>query len=82
MKNNSALPSQKNKKQKPFTVSVFVCVRERNAATPALQCVFQKEILRLGFLHFIFQFTAPSRGKALSVDFFSLPSTANIEQPK
>ncbi len=51
-------------------VCVCVCVYV-DAAIPALQCVLEKEILFL-ILHFIFRLTAPSRGKALSVDFFSL----------
>lgn len=85
-------------KNKEFALSVFkkqtptvrVCI---NAAVNALRCVLEKENLFVRFYLFYFfyinisQLTAPSRGKALSVDFFPpltplLPSTANREQPK
>lgn len=74
-------------KNKKFALSVFkkqtptvrVCI---NAAVNALRCVLEKENLFVRFLFFyinISQLTAPSRGKALSVDFFSPPhSTATF----
>lgn len=49
MKNNSALPSQKNKKQKPFTVSVFVCVREKCSNSCIAMCVSKGDSTSLIF---------------------------------
>lgn len=65
----------------------WVCV---NAANLALQCVLERDKLLVSSSFFFFfyvyisQMTAPSRGKALSVDFFSLccylsPQTQHIQ---
>lgn len=61
MKHEFASPSLKNKRVE--------CVCERSRSSTAV-CSWKGDSVSL-ILHFIFQFTAPSRGKALSVDFFS-----------
>lgn len=60
---------RKHKFALPFLKEINVYSMCVNAAVPALQYV-QGDVFE--FLHFIFPFTAPSRGKALSVDLFSL----------
>lgn len=60
------------------TRTVSVCVKYHHTC---IATCFRRDPVSLS-LHF--QFTAPSRGKALSVDFFTplLPTTTNREQPK